>query len=134
MLVPKKDGSLHRLPESKWKDAYPLPRVDDTLDTLAGSKWFSTLDMLSGYWQVKVSLEDREKTAFCTPEGRVMPFRLCNAPATFQLLMNVLSQMKSGTGCVSTLSVRPWLPRFSGWLTKYAESVMRMPIDRDLRV
>ena len=64
---------------------YPLPRVDDTL---AGSKCFSTLDLLSGYWQVEVDPEDREKTAFCTHEGLfefcVMPFGLCNAPATFQ--------------------------------------------------
>ena len=43
------------------KDAYPLPHVDDTLDTLSGSKWLSTLDLLSGYWQVEVSPEDQEK-------------------------------------------------------------------------
>ena len=74
------------------KDAYLLPRVDDTLDTLGGSKIFSTLDLASGYWQVKVAEEDRPKTAFTTPEGlyefKVMLFRLCNAPATFQRLMD----------------------------------------------
>ena len=93
VLVPKKDGSFRfcidyrKVNAVTRKDAYPLPRVDDTLDTLAGSHWFSTLDLLSGYWQVEVSPEDREKTAFCTHEGlfefRVMPFGLCNAPATF---------------------------------------------------
>lgn len=46
------------------KDAYPLPCVDNTLDTLTGSRWFSTLDLISGYWQVEVDPKDREKTAF----------------------------------------------------------------------
>ena len=76
------------------KDAYPLPRIDTTLDALHGSQWFTTLDLLSGYWQVEVAEADREKTAFCTTEGlfqiRVMPFGLCNAPATFQRLMDLV--------------------------------------------
>ena len=70
------------------KDAYPLPRINDTLYTQSGSKLFSTLDLLRGYWQVKVDPKDHEKTAFCMPdrlfEFKVMPFGLCNAPATFQ--------------------------------------------------
>ena len=100
VLVRKKDGSLRfcvdyrKINTITRKDAYPLPRVDDTLDTLAGAKWFSALDLLSGYWQVEVAAEDREKTAFCSPEGlfefNVMPFGLCNAPATFQRLMDMV--------------------------------------------
>ena len=92
VLVQKKDGSVRfcvdyrKVNAVTRKDAYPLPRVDDTLDTLSGSKWFSTLDLISGYWQVEVDEKDREKTAFCMPEGlfefKVMPFGLCNAPAT----------------------------------------------------
>ena len=106
VLVPKKDGSVRfcfdyrKVNELTHKDAYPIPRVDDTLDTLAGSKCFSTLDLKSGYWQVEVDREHREKTAFCTHEGlfqfNVMLFGLCNALATFQRLM--LSMLSSSEG------------------------------------
>ena len=100
ILVQKKDGSLRfcvdyrKVNEVTRKDAYPLPRIDDTLDTVAGSLWFTTLDLMSAYWQVEVEEKDRDKTAFCTREGlfhfNVMPFGLCNAPATFQRLMDML--------------------------------------------
>ena len=86
------------------KDAYPIPRVDDTIDTLSGSTWFMTLDLKSGYWQVEVAGEHREKTAFCTQEGlfefNVMPFGLCNAPATFQRLMNSVLAGLQWTSCL----------------------------------
>ena len=90
VLVRKRDGSTRfcidyrKVNSVTRKDAYPLPRVDDILDTLGGSKWFSTLDLKSGYWQVEVDSSSREKTAFTTSEGlyefKVMPFGLCNAP------------------------------------------------------
>ena len=64
------------------------------MDTLSGSQWFSILDFLSGYRQVEVAERDREKTAFTTHEGlyefKVMPFGLCNVPATFQRLMDLI--------------------------------------------
>jgi len=73
------------------QDAYPLPRIDESLDALAGSKYFSTLDFLSGYWQVPLSPDAQEKVAFITRDGlrkwKVLPFGSTSAPATFQRLM-----------------------------------------------
>ena len=75
------------------KDAHPLPRIDNLLDTLHGARWFSTLDLNSGYWQVPIMKRDKEKTAFRTSSGQLyefnqVPFGLCNAPATFSRLMD----------------------------------------------
>ena len=76
------------------KDSYPLPRIDESLDTLRGAKWFSTLDLQSGYFQVEMDPKDAKKTAFTTICGlyqfKVMSFGLCNAPATFERMMEVI--------------------------------------------
>ena len=100
VLVRKKDGSLrccvdYRLLNNVTeKDSYPLPRIDETLDALSGAQWFSTLDLKSGYHQITVADQDKQKTAFSSGSGlwqwRVMPFGLCNAPATFERLMEVV--------------------------------------------
>ena len=75
-------------------DVYPLPRVDDQLDLLSHSRYFTTLDLATGYWQVSMAPESQEKTAFITHSGlyefTIMPFGLCNVPATFQRLMETV--------------------------------------------
>ena len=93
VLVKKKNRKLRlcidyrKLNKITKRDVYLLPRIDEILDTLKGAKWFSTLDLASGYWQIEMKSEDREKTAFITKFGlyefNVMLFGLTNAPATF---------------------------------------------------
>ena len=105
VLVRKRDGTLrfcvdYRVLNSVTKpDVFPLPRINDLLDQLGKSKCYTTLDLASGYWQIKVHVNSQEKTAFVTHQGlfefRVMPFGVMNAPAVFQRLMQkVLSGLQ----------------------------------------
>ena len=98
VMVKKKDSSLQfcvdfrQLNAATIKDAHPIPRIDDLLDALHGARW-STLDLKSGYCQVPIQEQDKEKTAFRTSSGQLfefnqVPFGLCNAPATFSRLMD----------------------------------------------
>ena len=100
VLVTKKDGSLRfcvdyrRLNSITYKDSYPLPLIDNCLNALAGSSWYSTLDLRSGYYNIPIAKSDRDKSAFITCQGcfrfTVMPFGLTCAPSVFQRLMDVV--------------------------------------------
>ena len=106
VVVAKKDGTsrfcidFRKLNSVTKIDRYPLPKFDDCIDSLHGSRFFCSLDLQSGYWQVPLKTSrDREKTAFLTKQGlfqfTVLPFGLCNAPATFERLMeNVLRHLQ----------------------------------------
>ena len=117
VLVMKKGGTprfcvdYRRINSLTKKDAHPHPHIDDALDALSGSKWFSIIDLASGYWKVKMEPTNHEKTAFVTPfslnqfrvkpfglcvtpfslnQFRVKPFGLCNASSTFHRLIKLV--------------------------------------------
>ena len=105
VLVRKKDGTLRfcidfrRLNACTKKDSYPIPKCPETMESLVGARYFSTMDLKSGFWQVKVSEDSRQYTAFTVGSMGVyeflcMPYSLCNMQAMCQHLMqNCLSEL-----------------------------------------
>ena len=110
MLVRKKDGSFRfcvdyrRLNSVTKFDAYPLPHVEETLETLGGAQWFTMLDLLSRYKQVGLKPKAKIKNAFCVRSGlyvwNAIPFGLCNMPSTFERLMETVLAGLQWTSCL----------------------------------
>ena len=102
VLAKKKSGEwrfcvdYRKLNQVTCKDAYPIPRIDESLDALGGSQWFTTLDLVSGYWQLPLTEDAKEKSAFTTRSGlwqwTVLPFGLTSAPGNFERLMETVFQ------------------------------------------
>jgi hypothetical protein len=100
VLVTKKNGDVRFCVDYRClnalttKDSYPLPNISDTLGALGGCQHFCTMDLASGFWQIPMAEEDKCKTAFATRDGlyefNTMPFGLCNAPATFERIMETV--------------------------------------------
>ena len=100
VFAPKADGTLRfcvdyrRLNLATMKDSYPIPRMDECIDSLGDAEIFSTLDCNAGYWQIPIRVSDRDKTTFICHAGTYrytrMSFGLTNAPATFQRALDIL--------------------------------------------
>lgn len=92
-------SALHKITR---KDVHPMPCIDDALDALEGAEYFLSRDLGSSYWHIPMHERDKGKTAFATPDGlfelNVMPFGLCNAPATFRRMIgSILHSLKQKT-------------------------------------
>ena len=110
IIVDKPDGGkrmvidYRKLNKQTVKDRYPLPRIDDTIDALHGAKYFTTLDLLSGFYQVEIDEPSRAKTAFITPQGLYefnrLPMGLANSPSVFQRALNFILRMYISIFCL----------------------------------
>ena len=116
LLIPKPDGTsrfctdYRKINAVTVRDSFPLPRIDDCVDTVGAAAYVSKLDLLKGYWQVPLTPRASKTSAFVTPDSflqyTVMPFGMCNAPATFQRLVNtVLAGVPNCTAYLDDLVV-----------------------------
>ncbi len=139
VLVRKADGSVlfcidyRKLNAVSVQDCYPLPRMEDCLESLGGAKYFSTMDLASGYWQIPVKEEDRPKTAFVTKLGQyeftVMPFGLAGAPRTFERCMEMILQGLQWQTCLIYLDdIIIYAGNFNEHLRRLEEVVQRIEI------
>jgi len=148
VLVRKKDGT-HRmcvdyrpLNNCTRKDVYPLPRVDDLLDALRGMKYFCLLDQSNAYHCVEIDEDDKPKTAFTSPKGLFefnrLAFGLCNAPSTYQRLMDVLLSGLQWQICLTYLddllvyarNHTEMLERLRSVLSKLSDGGMKLRLEK----
>jgi hypothetical protein len=129
VIVPNKNGKwrvcvdYRALNKETQKDHFPLPFIDQVLDSLSGKNFFSFLDGFSGYKQIKIAPQDQDKTTFTSPWGtfayRVLPFGLCNALATFQReILGIFSDMLNDSMEIFMDDFTPYGVSFSGRTTK----------------
>jgi len=112
-LVKKQDGSYRfcidyrRVNAVSRKDAFSIPKITEAIDSLRGSRWFATIDLLSGYWQLGMTDRAKERSTFCTMRGlyqfKRIPFGLCGAPVTFCGLMSIVLGDYIGVLCLCYL-------------------------------
>ena len=122
---------FRRLNAATRRDAFPLLRVDDTLDALGGAKFFSTLDLCAAYHQIPVAERDRPKMAFSTTDGHFqftsMPFGVCNGPSQFQRLMTlVLAGLQWNTCLISLDDVIVFRKTFEEHQARLQQVFMRL--------
>ena len=148
VLVEKKNGEkrfcidFRLLNRATLKDAYALPRIDEIVDAIGKAKLFTTLDLASGFWQILLDESSKEKTAFSSILGlmqfRVMPFGLCNAPATFQRLIEKVLTGLNWKQCVAYLddtvvhskNFEEQLIRLEQILIRFKEANLKIRVDK----